>query len=59
MMTSKEVKSKQFSEVLKQVPFRLGIAYIVVVNLFLIFIMITAFIPSDLGVACSERIVTW
>ena len=39
--------------------YRLGLTYILVVNLFLIFMVVTAFIPEDFGKACSEKIVTW
>ena len=38
---------------------RLGVSYILVVNLFLIFMVVTAFIPEDFGKACNEKIVTW
>ena len=44
---------------IKEDPSRLGMAYITAVNVFLIFLVVTAFVPSDLGVGCSEKVVTW
>ena len=39
--------------------YRLFIIYLVSVNSFLIFILITAFIPAEVGVECSDKVASW